>query len=145
MKIISFLIENKSAISDLFTAIGTLFIPVVIFIFEKKRTERAKRIEQTEIIAELLATWGRYPNSNVISKNLSPKEEREFFSLLNYLSYKAYVWVPNKKLLDELQKTLTNTEGALTSRELIVKIRQEIQGDKCGKISPSDIVTFPKR
>jgi len=135
-------INELSLIANIVTALAAISIPIVLFLFEKKRTERTKRREQTELIAELLATWARYPTSGTISQHLTSREEREFFSLLNSLSYKASIWVSKKELLVELQKTLTHKKGALTPKKLVVKIREEIQGKKGEKIKPSDIVTF---
>jgi hypothetical protein len=135
-------INELSLIANIVTALAAISIPIVLFLFEKKKTERTKRREQTELIAELLATWARYPTSGTISQHLTSREEREFFSLLNSLSYKASIWVSKKELLVELQKTLTHKKGALTPKELVVKIREEIQGKKGEKIKPSDIVTF---
>lgn len=134
--------QNISLISDILVALAAISIPFIILHYEKKRDDHRKKVEQMEIIAELLATWARYPTNDHISRILSIREEREFFNLLNSLSYKASIWVPNKELLLDLKRTLTHGRNALSPKDLIVKIRKEIQGEKGEDITPGDIVTF---
>lgn len=84
----------------------------------------SKRREKSSLVAELLSEWVKKPMDK---------------DKVNKLLWEASMWLPDdeaKSLNDLLAK-----QGDITTKQLIIKVRSVIQGDKT-QLTPNDLTHF---
>jgi hypothetical protein len=97
----------------------------------------AREQEQREIryraalISDLLSTWlAGSPATGGVTD----------YEKLNRLSFEAFLWLP-QDIATELSKTLTHADGALSARDLIVRVRKYLLGDN-DSLPAAAVITF---
>ncbi len=105
-----------------------LSIFIIKLILENSIKFEFKKREQAAIIASLFAEWID-----------NPKERKD----LNRLAWEATLWLPDN-LAKEVNKRLANEPEAKKTKEILVSIKELIQGHK-SSLNPAEIVHFPKK
>lgn len=104
-----------------------LSIFILKLILENSIKFEFRKREQATMVASLFAEWID-----------NPKERKD----LNRLAWEATLWLPDN-LAKEVNKRLANAPDAKKTKEILVSIRELIQGHK-SSLNPTEIVHFPK-
>jgi len=93
---------------------------------EDYKQELLQRSRVAEV-AEFFTEWGRGESADKIK--------------LNGYSTNLSLWMPND-LYRELGKCVCYAKGALTSKEVLIRVRKHLLGDKAGDLKAEEIIHF---
>jgi hypothetical protein len=111
--------------------------------YEKKLEEYKFEIvqrEQASKISELFAMWFKYGGRE--DELLDVDSKRNHFEKLNKLTCELAIWVKNENLVKEIMSRLHNDKDALHYKEIIIKMREYILGDKCKELRADNLIHF---
>jgi len=116
----------------------------IVTYFSNKRLEDYRFLQlqrqKAEIIARFFSKWTKYQAQE--KDFLDKKDLIDYYEELNRMSLELSLWVPDKKILEDIMLRLENKESSEDIRTLIVKIRKMILGDKKGNFKSEKIVLW---
>lgn len=95
--------------------------------------------EQATKVAELFSFWLTCNDENL--KSFSKKERSDHCEKLNRLTWELAIWIPDEELVNEIMKKLSHNSRK-DIKEIILKLREQIQRKKSKKIKWEDLVSF---
>jgi hypothetical protein len=107
------------------------------FLNKRLDKESRQRIEAAKV-AESFARWAKYAGKE--DSILDKKDLYNYYEDLTKMSYELSLWIKNEKLVKEIMKRFVNSEDALSTKELIIKVRELILNKKSKKLTANDLV-----
>ena len=105
---------------------------------EKYKFEMLKR-EQAGKVAELFAFWLRC-DDEVLNK-FSQEERMNHCEKLNKITWELSIWIPDERIVKNIMDKLSH-KSRQDIKEIILDIREQMQGQKSKELKWEDIVLF---
>ena len=106
--------------------------------FNKRFDKESRQRIQANKIAESFARWAKYDGKE--ASILKREELYDYYESLTKMSYELSLWIEDEKLVKEIMKRSTNSEGALSTKQLVIKVRELILNKKRKSLTADDLV-----
>ncbi len=110
----------------------------VNYFFNKKLEKESLQRIQAAKIAESFACWAKYAGKE--TSVLDKKELYDYYENLTKMSYEFSLWIEDEKLVKEIMKRFTNSEDALSTKQLVIKVRELILNKNPEELTADDLV-----
>lgn len=105
---------------------------------EKYKFELLKR-EQAAKVAELFAFWLKCDDK--VLESFTKEERINYCEKLNKIIWELAIWIPDEKIVKNIMEKLSHTSKQ-DIKEIILSIREQIQGRKSKELKWENIVSF---
>lgn len=141
-------LDNTFIVGLIGLFVGSTLTGLVSYIVNKKtEDQKSKRkiVEESQRIAELFASWVKYNSVGISTKELKGENLAKYYYQLNKLTWEFLLWAPEEQVVLDIMKRLHNEDDAKDIRQILLDVREMLQGKKNKTLRFSEIVFFQKK
>jgi hypothetical protein len=108
------------------------------YFFDRRLQKESLQRIQAAKVAEFFAKWAKYSGKE--TSVLERKELYDYYENLTRMSYELSLWIEDEELVKEIMKRFTNSEDALSTKQLVIKARALILNKKTKSLTADNLV-----
>jgi hypothetical protein len=119
---------------------GTIAGTFLTYYLNKKQEKETQQKIEAAKLATFFAKWIKYDGEEL--HILNQKELYDYFEELNKMIFELSLWIEDKELLIMIKDKLSHKQDAPDIKDIILKARKLILGEKPDDITVDDIIHF---